>query len=68
MVGSEVAVELTADQHVADFGEDDAGAQLADAGDSGQPRDRGAKGLEIGVDLLNDLFDRCVDGVDLPEM
>jgi hypothetical protein len=55
--------------HVAtDFGEDDAGAQLADAGDRGQQRSGGAKGLDIGVDLLVDLMDRRVDGVDLLEM
>ena len=38
--------------HVAaDLGADDLGAEHADAGNGGQERDRGAKGLDIGVDL-----------------
>lgn len=52
----------------ADCGEDDTGAQLADAGNSGQQRSRGAKGFDTGVDLLIDLLDRRVDRVDLLEM
>ena len=51
----------------ADFGEDNASAQFVDAGNGGQEVDGGAKGLDIGVDLLIDLFDRRVDYVDLLE-
>ena len=52
--------------HVAaDFGQDDASAQFVDAGNGGQEADGGAKGLDIGVDLLIDLIDRRIDGVDL---
>src|SRR6202030_3959881 len=47
----------------ADFGQDDASAQFVDAGNGGQETDGGAKGLDIGVDLLIDLIDRRVDGV-----
>ena len=55
--------------HVAaDFGQDDASAQFVDAGNGGQEADGGAKGLDIGVDLLIDLIDRRVDGVDLLQM
>ena len=55
--------------HVAaDFGEDDASAQLGDAGNGGQELDRGAKGLDQSVDLRIDLVDRRVDGVDLLQM
>jgi hypothetical protein len=53
---------------LADLGQDDVGTQLADAGDRGQERNRGAKGLDIGVDLLIDLLDRRIKGVDLLEM
>jgi hypothetical protein len=53
---------------MADLGQDDAGTQLADAGDRGQECNRGAKGLDIGVDLLIDLLDRRIKGVDLLEM
>ena len=49
----------------ADLGQDDFGAEDADAWNGGQELDWGAKGLDIGVDLLIDLFDRRVDGVDL---
>jgi hypothetical protein len=39
--------------HVAaNFGEDDFGAEDADAGNGGQERDRATKGLDIGIDLL----------------
>src|SRR5258705_9969659 len=34
----------------ADLGNDDLGAEIADAGDGAQDLDRGAKGLEMGVD------------------
>src|SRR5215471_18300614 len=55
--------------HVAaDLGEDDASAQFVDAGNGGQELDGGAKGLEIGVDLLIDPIDRRVDGIDLLHM
>jgi hypothetical protein len=37
-------------------------------GDRGQECNRGAKGLDIGVDLLIDLPDRRIKGVDLLEM
>ena len=55
--------------HVAaDFGQDDASAQFVDAGNGGQEADGGAKGLDIGVDLLIDLINRRIDGVDLLQM
>ena len=53
---------------MADFGQDDAGTQLVDAGDRGQERYRGAKGFDIGVDLPIDLVDRRIKGVDLLKM
>ncbi len=43
-------------------------AQLADAGNCGQELDRGAKGLDVSVDLLIDVADRRVDGIDLLQM
>jgi hypothetical protein len=43
--------------HVAaDFGEEDFGAEDADAGNGIQECNRGAKGLDIGVDFLIDLI------------
>ena len=54
--------------HVAaDFGEDDASTQLVDAGNGGQELDRGAKGLDLSVDLLIDLSDGGVNRVDMLE-
>ena len=54
--------------HVAaDFGEDDASTQLADAGNGGQELDRGAKGLDLSVDLQIDLSDGSVNRVDMLE-
>ena len=50
---------------VADFGKNDAGTQLADARNDGQQLDRGAKELDLSVDLLIDVVDRQVDRVDL---
>ncbi len=52
----------------ADLGQDDFGAEDADAGNGGQELDGGAKGLDLGVDLLIDLFDCRVDRVDLLQM
>src|SRR5215469_12005585 len=55
--------------HVAaDLGEDDASAQFVDAGNGGQQMDRGAKGLDLSVDLLIDGLDRRVYGVYLLQM
>jgi hypothetical protein len=60
---------------MADFGEDDASAQLIDAGNGGQELHRGAIGLDQSVDLRIDLVDRRVNpapakagGVDLLQM
>src|ERR1700730_7961863 len=49
----------------ADLRNDDLGAQIADAGDGAQDLDRGAKGLDMGVDLLIDLTDSGVDRIDM---
>src|SRR5215469_915868 len=55
--------------HVAaDFGEDDASAQLVDTGNGSQQVDGGTKGLDLSVDLLIDGVDRGIDGVDLLQM
>ena len=55
--------------HVAaDFGEDDASTQLADAGNGGQELDRGSKGLDQSVDLRIDFADCRINGVDLLQM
>ena len=51
----------------ADLGDDDLGAELADAGDRAQDCDRRAKGLDVGVDLLVNLGDGGIDGVDVLE-
>jgi len=51
----------------ADLRNDDLGAQIADAGDGAQDLDRGAKGLDMGVDLLIDLTDSGV-ACSLPQM
>ena len=50
---------------IADLGHDDPGAEVADPGDRGQDGERRAKGLDRGVDLLVDLRNRRVDGIDL---
>ena len=56
-------------RHVeADLGHDDAGRELADAGDGAQQRDGLAKGLEAVAHLRVDGGDGGVDGVDLAEM
>jgi hypothetical protein len=47
----------------ADLGEGDTSAQFVDTGNGGQEFDGGAKGLDIGVDLLIDPIDRRVDGI-----
>ena len=49
----------------ADLRNDDLGAEIADAGDGAQDLDRGAKGLDMGVDLLIDLTDSGVDRIDM---
>src|SRR5258705_8286923 len=49
----------------ADLGNDDLSAEIADAGDGAQDLDRGAKGLDMGVDLLIDLTDSGVDRIDM---
>jgi hypothetical protein len=55
--------------HVAaDFGEDDASAQFVDTGNGAQQFDGDAKGLDLSVDLLIDVAERVVDGVDLLQM
>ena len=55
--------------HVAtDLGQDDARAQYIDAGNGGQELDHGAKGLDVSVNLLSDVADRRVKGVDLLQM
>ena len=51
----------------ADLGNDDPGAEIADAGDGAQDLDRAAKGLDMGVDLLIDLADGGVDRIDMLE-
>jgi hypothetical protein len=43
------------------------GAEIADAGDGAQDLDRGAKGFDMGVDLLIDLTDGGVDRIDMLE-
>jgi len=53
---------------MADFGEDHAGAELADARNSGQLGDRGAKGFDMRVDLLIDPGDGLVECVNLLEV
>ena len=52
----------------ADLGDNDPGAELADAGDRGQEPDGGAKGRRLRVDLPVDRGDRPVEGIDLVEM
>ena len=54
--------------HVAaDFGEDDVGAEHADAGNRGQEGNRGAKGLDLAIDLLIDLCDGDINRVNMLE-
>ena len=52
----------------ADLGDDDPAGQRADAWNCGQVLRGGAKGSEIGFDLLVDLSDRRVHGIDLLQM
>ena len=52
--------------HVApDLGQDEASAQFLDAGNGGQELDRGAKGLDLSIDLPIDFGDCCVEAVNL---
>ena len=59
------AVHVDADLGSPREGGDDLGAEIADAEDGAQDLDRGAKGLEMGVDLLIDLTDGGVDRIDM---
>ncbi len=52
----------------ADLSEKDAGRQFSDSGNAGQDRDQVAKGREVGLDLLIDLGDGPVQGIDLLKM
>jgi hypothetical protein len=50
------------------LGQQHASGQCADAGDAGQHLDQGAKGIETRLDLLIDLGDGPVEGIDLLQM
>jgi hypothetical protein len=65
--GDQVSGGREAAHVAADFGEDDASAQLVDAGNGSQELDRGSKGLDLSIDLLIDLSDGCVNRVDMLE-
>jgi hypothetical protein len=65
--GDQVSGGREAAHVAADFGEDDASAQLVDAGNGSQELDRGSKGLDLSVDLLIDLSDGCVNRIDMLE-
>src|SRR6266851_6834114 len=66
--GDEMAAGGEAAHVHSDLGDDASRSLLADAGNGGQQLRRLAKGAEIGLDLLIDLVDGSVDGVDLLEM
>src|SRR3954453_6860581 len=65
--GDQVSGGREAAHVAADFGEDDASAQLVDVGNGSQELDRGSKGLDLSVDLPIDLSDGCVNRIDMLE-